>query len=138
MMYTIGKVAELTGMSIHTLRYYEKLGLVPPPKRNSGIRQYTDGDVQFLQFLYSLKQTGMSLEEIAEFASNGCILEEIKQRKEGVPSKIKKRISILNNHLKKIEVQKEQLERVIQLTEQKLEIYHDFLGEKHLEDDDEK
>ncbi|MEH6889243.1 MerR family transcriptional regulator [Bacillus sp. JJ864] len=117
-MYTIGKVAELTGMSIHTLRYYEKLGLVPPPKRNSGIRQYTDGDVQFLQFLYSLKQTGMSLEEIAEFASDGCILEEIKQRKE--------------------EVQKKQLERVIQLTEQKLEIYHDFLGEKHLEDDDEK
>ena len=80
----------------------------------------------------------MSLEEIAEFASDGCILEEIKQRKEEVPSKIKKRISILNDHLKKIEVQKKQLERVIQLTEQKLEIYYDFLGEKYLEDDDEK
>ena len=49
-MYKIGEVAELTGMGIHTLRYYEKLGLLPPPTRNSGIRQYTEGDVRLLKF----------------------------------------------------------------------------------------
>lgn len=89
-MYKIGEVAELTGMGIHTLRYYEKLGLLPPPMRNSGIRQYTEGDVRLLKFLYSLKQTGMSLEEMAEFASDGCIIEEIRQREEEVPAKIKR------------------------------------------------
>lgn len=89
-MYKIGEVAELTGMGIHTLRYYEKLGLLPPPTRNSGIRQYTEGDVRLLKFLCSLKQTGMSLEEMAEFASDGCIIEEIRQRKEEVPAKVKR------------------------------------------------
>ncbi len=40
-MFTIGQVAELTGVSSYTLRYYEKIGLLPPPKRNSGgIREY--------------------------------------------------------------------------------------------------
>lgn len=89
-MYKIGEVAELTGMGIHTLRYYEKLGLLPPPTRYSGIRQYTEGDVRLLKFLYSLKQTGMSLEEMAEFASDGCIIEEIRQKKEEVPTKVKR------------------------------------------------
>lgn len=68
-MYKIGEVAELTGMGIHTLRYYEKLGLLPPSTRNSGIRQQTEGDVRLLKFLYSLKQTGMSLEEIAQIGA---------------------------------------------------------------------
>lgn len=108
-MYKIGEVAELTGMSIHTLRYYEKLGLLPPPTRNSGIRQYTEVDVRLLKFLYSLKQTGMSLEEMAEFASDGCIIEEIKQRKEEVPAKIKKRISILTLHLERLKEQQKHL-----------------------------
>ncbi|MCI0763826.1 MerR family transcriptional regulator [Bacillus sp. TL12] len=137
-MYKIGEVAELTGMSIHTLRYYEKLGLLPPPTRNSGIRQYTEVDVRLLKFLYSLKQTGMSLEEIAEFASDGCIIEEIKQRKEEVPAKIKKRISILTVHLERLKEQQEQLQRVIELTENKLEVYYGFLEGKALEEDNEK
>ncbi len=98
-MYKIGEVAELTGMGIHTLRYYEKLGLLPPPTRYSGIRQYTEGDVRLLKFLYSLKQTGMSLEEMAEFASDGCIIEEIRQKKEEVPAKVKKENFHFNNAL---------------------------------------
>ncbi|EEL59264.1 MerR family transcriptional regulator [Bacillus toyonensis] len=135
-MYKIGEVAELTGMGIHTLRYYEKLGLLPPPTRNSGIRQYTEGDVRLLKFLYSLKQTGMSLEEIAEFASDGCIIEEIKQRKEEVPTKVKKRI--LTTHLERLKEQQEQLQKVVQLTEEKLEIYYGFLEEKNSEADNEE
>ncbi|MCU5328582.1 MerR family transcriptional regulator [Bacillus wiedmannii] len=137
-MYKIGEVAELTGMGIHTLRYYEKLGLLPPPTRNSGIRQYTEGDVSLLKFLYSLKQTGMSLEEMAEFASDGCIIEEIRQRKEEVPAKVKKRISILTTHLERLKEQQEQLQKVVQLTEKKLEIYYGFLEGEDSEADNEK
>ncbi|CAI8735022.1 MULTISPECIES: MerR family transcriptional regulator [Bacillus] len=137
-MYKIGEVAELTGMSIHTLRYYEKLGLLPPPTRNSGIRQYTEVDVHLLKFLYSLKQTGMSLEEMAEFASDGCIIEEIRQRKEEVPAKVKKRIAILTTHLDRLKEQQEQLKRVVELTEEKLEIYYGFLDGKDVEGDNEK
>jgi DNA-binding transcriptional MerR regulator len=54
-MYKIGEVAELTGMGIHTLRYYEKLGLLPPPTRNSGIRQYTEGDVRLIKIFIFIK-----------------------------------------------------------------------------------
>jgi DNA-binding transcriptional MerR regulator len=137
-MYKIGEVAELTGMGIHTLRYYEKLGLLPLPMRNSGIRQYTEGDVRLLKLLYSLKQTGMSLEEMAEFASDGCIIEEIRQREEEVPAKIKKRISILTTHLDRLREQQEQLQKVVLLTEEKLEIYYGFLEEKNSEANNEE
>ena len=80
----------------------------------------------------------MSLEEIAEFASDGCIIEEIKQRKEEVPTKVKKRILILTTHLERLKEQQEQLQKVVQLTEEKLEIYYGFLEEKNSEADNEE
>lgn len=80
----------------------------------------------------------MSLEEMGEFASDGCIIEEIRQRKEEVPAKIKKRITILTSHLERLKEQQEQLKRVVELTEDKLEIYYSFLEGKALEDDNEK
>ncbi len=80
----------------------------------------------------------MSLEEMAEFASDGCIIEEIRQRKEEVPAKVKKRISILTNHLERLKEQQEQLQKVVQLTEEKLEVYYGFLEGKDLEADNEK
>lgn len=61
LLYSISKAAEKTSISSYTLRYYEKIGLLPPPKRkNSGRRFYTETDIQFMLFLKSLKETGMS------------------------------------------------------------------------------
>lgn len=75
---------------------------------------------------------------MAQFASDGCIIEEIRQRKEEVPAKVKKRISILTTHLERLKKQQEQLQKVVQLTEEKLEIYYGFLEGGNSEADNEK
>ncbi len=67
-MYSIQDVSEKTGLSAHTLRYYEKEGLIPGVGRSQGgFRQYTDEDLERLGLIRCLKNTGMSIQEIARF-----------------------------------------------------------------------
>lgn len=69
MAYSISTVAEKTGLSIYTLRYYDKVGLTPFVQRNahSGRREFTDSDLNFLSVITCLKGTGMPLDEIRDF-----------------------------------------------------------------------
>ncbi|MBR4500741.1 MAG: MerR family transcriptional regulator [Clostridia bacterium] len=68
MMYSIQDVSKKTGLSAHTLRYYEKEGLITGVERTrGGFRQYTDEDLESLGLICCLKNTGMSLQEIARF-----------------------------------------------------------------------
>lgn len=132
-MYTISKAAEKSGISSYTLRYYEKIGLLPPPKRqNGGRRFYTEADIQFLLFLKSLKETGMSLEDINEIVKDGCILEKIHLDMETpqLNPSIKKRIEILSKHLEQMEIKKKELEEVIFATRGKLDTYYSILKEE--------
>ena len=67
-MYSIQDVSNKTGLSTHTLRYYEKEGLISGVERSQGgFRQYTDGDLERLRLIRCLKNTGMSIQEIARF-----------------------------------------------------------------------
>ena len=67
-MYTIQEVSRRTGLSTHTLRYYEKEGLLTHVKRTSGgFRQYSDDDLASLGLICCLKNTGMPLQEISRF-----------------------------------------------------------------------
>ena len=67
-MYSIQDVSGRTGLSTHTLRYYEKEGLLSPVSRTpGGFRQYTDEDLEALGLICCLKNTGMSLQEITRF-----------------------------------------------------------------------
>jgi DNA-binding transcriptional MerR regulator len=131
-LYSISQAAEKSGITTYTLRYYEKIGLLPPSKRKSGgIRYYTENDIQFLAFLKSLKDTGMSLDDMNEFVKDGCILEKINSQmnpSQLTPS-VNKRIEILNKHLEKMESKKKELEEVISTTKIKLDIYHSILNE---------
>lgn len=64
--YRIGDIARLTGLSADTLRYYEKIDLLPPVNRTaSGIRVYTDKDVSRLNFIQRAQKINFSLAEIA-------------------------------------------------------------------------
>jgi MerR family transcriptional regulator, aldehyde-responsive regulator len=133
LLYSISKAAEMSGISPYTLRYYEKIGLLPPPKRqNGGRRFYTETDIRFLMFLKSLKETGMSLEDVNEFIKDGCILEKINSdvnSSQHTPS-INKRIEILTKHLEKMEIKKKELEEVISTTKEKLDTYYSILKEE--------
>ena len=67
-MYSIREVSEKTGLSAHTLRYYEKEGLIDGVERSGGgFRQYSDEDLECLGLIRCLKNTGMSLQEILRF-----------------------------------------------------------------------
>lgn len=66
---SISEVADLTGLTTHTLRYYEREGLmlVPVDRASSTHRRYTDGDVAWVQFLTRLRSTGMSISTVREY-----------------------------------------------------------------------
>jgi DNA-binding transcriptional MerR regulator len=67
--YSIAEVAERSGLSADTLRYYEKIGLIEPPPRDSGGRRtYTQDDVNWIGFLLRLRGTGMPIRLMKEFA----------------------------------------------------------------------
>lgn len=66
----IGEVAERTGVATKTLRYYEDIGLVPPPDRTpSGYRDYDDDVVDRLAFIRSAQAVGLTLGEIRGIVS---------------------------------------------------------------------
>jgi DNA-binding transcriptional MerR regulator len=68
--YTIDEAAARTGLSKHTLRYYEREGLLPPVgKAPSGHRRYTDDDIGWARFLQLLRATGMPIREAKEFVT---------------------------------------------------------------------
>ena len=67
--YTIQQVAEATGLSTHTLRYYERIGLIHPIDRAGNThRRYTADDIGWIEFLNKLRATGMSIQEMQRYA----------------------------------------------------------------------
>lgn len=65
---TIREFAAKTNMSTDTLRYYERIGLLPPVPRNAaGIRTYDEYFIKFINFIKKLKASGMSLEHIIDY-----------------------------------------------------------------------
>ena len=68
MGYSIGQVAKKTGLSTHTLRYYEKEGLLPFVRKNgSGLRVFADSDIGWLEMIECLKGVGMPLKGIKQY-----------------------------------------------------------------------
>lgn len=122
---TIQEVAEKTGISAYTIRFYEKSGILPRIQRTEGgIRQFTEADVTFLLFLMELKRTGMSLEEIAEFTEDGCLLERLQQG--DIPQQpMERRITILRKH-----EQRRQLDYLLGAVAQKIQFYERCLEDR--------
>ncbi|MBS1008232.1 MerR family transcriptional regulator [Leuconostoc suionicum] len=113
MNYSINKISELTGLSKYTLRYYEKEKLIPLIKRDSsGHRIYNQKDLEWIEFLINIKQTGMSIENIRHFA-------EMKFD----PKTMFLRKQMLLNHKKRIIQQEQQLQHALSMIDKKLDIY---------------
>lgn len=65
---TIGEVAAATGITDHTLRYYEKAGILIVPRLANGQRRYREIDVKAVEFIGHLRRTGMPIRTIREYA----------------------------------------------------------------------
>ena len=66
-MYTIGQVSEMSGLPISTLRYYDKQGLFPGMERASGIRKFSDTELEALRVIECLKKSGLEIKDIKRF-----------------------------------------------------------------------
>lgn len=71
-MYTIGQVSEMFGLPISTLRYYDKQGLFPNMERLSGIRQFSDAEIETIRVIGCLKKSGLEIKDIKKFM-NWCV-----------------------------------------------------------------
>lgn len=101
MYYSIGEVANATGIAISTLRYYDREGMFPDMKRsNGGNRVFSDKEIDTLRVIECLKSSGMSIKSIKEFLT-WC--------QEGDASLAKRR-EIFHARLKEVEKQMEALQ----------------------------
>jgi DNA-binding transcriptional MerR regulator len=93
----ISDLAEELNITTRTIRLYEKMGLVEPPKRTEGkVRYYEKGDIKRFKFVLKVKELGLSLEEMKELA-------DLFDKEQKVPEKIMPRlIELLNTHLNSI------------------------------------
>lgn len=86
---SIGTLSSLSGISAHTLRFYEKQGILQPVGRaGNGHRRYRQQDLLWLEFVVRLKRTGMPLAQIRQYAA---------LRAEGEAS-LRARLALLEDH----------------------------------------
>ncbi len=66
-MYKITQVSKILGVSIHTLRYYEKEGLTPFVRREKGNRIYSEDDIELIRLIICLRSIDMPIKSIREY-----------------------------------------------------------------------
>ena len=66
-MYAIGQISSMFNIPVSTLRYYDKEGLFPDIQRNSGIRKFTDKEIETLHVIECLKKSGLEIKNIKQF-----------------------------------------------------------------------
>lgn len=116
-MYTIGQVSERFGLPISTLRYYDKQGLFPEMKRTSGIRQFSDRELETLRVIECLKKSGLEIKDIKQFM-DWCT--------EG-PSSYPQRKALFENQRKTVEAEIEHLNKVLDMIKFKCWYYEQAL-----------
>ena len=111
----IGELARHSGLSADTLRYYEKIGLVPPPLRDAGGRRvYDAAALRWLGFLERLKATGLGMRERIRYA-------ELRVRP-GVAS-VRERREMLEHHREKVAADLQRLTDTLALLDDKVALY---------------
>jgi DNA-binding transcriptional MerR regulator len=127
---TIQQVAQRSGLSVHTLRYYERNGLLEPVSRASnGHRRYSEEDIQRIEFLTKLRATGMPIRQMQEFAA---------LYHQG-DSTIAQRRSLLETHQQAVKNQLDELYHHLSVIETKIRLYQQleqkYLGDQSQQDE---
>lgn len=133
-MYKIKDVSKKTGLSPHTLRYYDKEGLLPFVGRSdTGQRVFDESDLEWLDLISCLKSTGMPIRQIRHF------IELSQQGNDTLPERlamfvrhrdvVEKEIILLRGHLKNIECKIDYYGRAVtQGSEDNLDCHDSLLG----------
>ncbi|MBD8478348.1 MerR family transcriptional regulator [Microbacterium sp. CFBP 8794] len=111
---SVAQMAEATGVTAHTLRYYERAGLIRPVARNSGNhRRYSAVDVEWVRFLLRLRQTHMPIAQMQDYAA---------LREQG-PTTTARRLRLLEAHHAELREQIARLQTHEQALVEKIAVY---------------
>jgi DNA-binding transcriptional MerR regulator len=113
--YTVGEVSSQTGLSAHTLRWYEQVGLLDPVHRDAaGRRRYSEDDLGRLGFLLKLRSTGMPVRDMIRFV-------ELSRRENDAG--VAEKLQILVDHRERVLAQIDALQADLKIIEFKIDIY---------------
>jgi DNA-binding transcriptional MerR regulator len=111
---TIAEAADRSGLSAHTLRYYERIGLIHPVGRGqNGHRRYGRDDIEWLEFLIKLRTTDMPIRQMVEYAE---------LVREG-PQTASRRRAMLEAHREALRERIAELEETAAVIDRKIETY---------------
>ena len=115
---TINEVSKKYNVSPDTLRYYERIGVIPEVHRNSsGIRDYTDNDLRWVELALCMRNAGLSIETLVEY-------QRLFQQGDDT---IKARLDLLNEQMEILENQKKQIEETMDRLSYKISRYQNAL-----------
>jgi DNA-binding transcriptional MerR regulator len=122
---TIAEVAEKYGLSTDTLRYYERIGLIPPVRRGKGgIRDYSDNDMEWVGFIKYMRIANIPIEALIEyvnlFKQGDNTQENRKKLLAEQRDQLAERIAKLQEILEKLNNKVENYGTVVLMTEKKL------------------
>ncbi|ADL51221.1 MerR family transcriptional regulator [Clostridium cellulovorans] len=118
---TISEVSKKYELSQDTLRYYERIGLIPPVNRNkSGIRDYTEEDCRWVEFIKCMRASGLPIEVLIEYVA-------LFQKGDET---IEARKDILVEQHKVLVEKMEEIKKTIERLDYKITIYEDSIVEK--------
>jgi DNA-binding transcriptional MerR regulator len=114
MAYTVKDISTKTGVTAHTLRFYEKQGVLPYAQRTeNGIRMYDESSIEWIETVLALRSTGIPLAELKQY---------VDLYKEG-DSTVQKRKEMMYNHKVKVEEQMLQLIKTLGRINYKMALY---------------
>lgn len=120
----IAEVSERYGLSTDTLRYYERVGLIPPVNRsNSGIRDYSEADLLRVEFIKCMRSAGLPIEALIEYMGL------VQQGDETVAA----RKEILNEQRNLLVARIQEMQKTLDILNHKISIYEDILLKKEKE-----
>jgi DNA-binding transcriptional MerR regulator len=113
---TIQQAAAATGLSVHTLRYYEKIGLIDPvPRQSNRHRLYRQEDLRWIEFLLRLRATGMSIQQMLRYA-------ELRRLGDQLGS-VSERKTLLQQHAVALETELLELQETLEMLRDKVALY---------------
>jgi DNA-binding transcriptional MerR regulator len=122
--FTIQEVTQATGLSAHTLRYYERIGLIHPIEREENTRRrYTQDDIGWIDFLLKLRATGMSIRDMQRYAELQRLGDDT----------LPERLEMLRSLRDNLEAHIEELNEHLKLIHYKIDIYQKIVAENQFE-----
>lgn len=114
----ITEVSNMFNISVDTLRYYERIGLLPPVKRNSsGYREYSEQDCNWVFFVKNMRNAGISVEALVEYVNL------FQQGDSTIPS----RKAILMEQREVLEKRAQEILSTLDRLDKKIEVYEEHI-----------